>query len=184
MEQSHIKNILLPLARETIELFFAKKSRTSKIESPFARGKGACFITLQKNNSLRGCCGTIFPYQSLIKDIQTNALQAAFHDPRFPILKEDELSKTHIELSILSKPQSIQTNTEKNILTTLRPHIDGVVLEWQEHKSTFLPLVWDAFPEKELFFAALKKKAGLSEDFWAKDMKIFTYTTSTWKEVL
>ncbi len=66
----------------------------------------------------------------------------------------------------------------------LRPNIDGVVLQWQEYKSTFLPSVWSTFPEKEDFLAALKKKAGLEQDFWTKNIRISTYTVSNWEEQL
>ena len=155
---------------------------TTKAFPLWAQEKGSCFVSLVKNGRLRGCCGTIFPVESLVDDVQNNALEAAFHDPRFPSLLQEELSTISIEISILSPLLPIKTDTEKEVLDILRPHIDGAVLLWKEHKSTFLPFVWSIFPEKKDFLTELKKKAGLAEDFWTKNLKIFTYTVSTWKE--
>lgn len=171
-------NLLLSLARETLEQAFLKHSK----KNLFSKEIGSCFISLKKNTRLRGCSGTVFPFQSLVDDVQFNTLQAAFHDPRFDPLLYEELPSVLIELSILTPPIVLETTTEKKILEQLRPHLDGVVLQWKDHKSTFLPSVWEIFPEKKDFFSALKKKAGLEESFWAKDLEIFIYTVSTYKE--
>lgn len=176
------KKLFLTIARETIEQFFTKKTLTERTLPPILLEKGSSFVTLIKNNKLQGCYGTIFPFQSLVKDIQTNAFQAAFLDPRFPPVSEQDLSTISIELSILSSPSAIQVTTEKELLEILHPHVDGVVLQWKEHKSTFLPVVWSSFSKKEDFVTALKIKAGLPKDFWEKDMEIFTYTACSWKE--
>lgn len=176
------KKISLSIARKTIEQFFTQKKITEKNLPLILQEKGSCFVTLTKDNKLQGCCGTVFPFQSLAKDIQTNALQAAFFDPRFPPLSQENLSLISIELSILSLPYARQITTEKDLLEMLNPHVDGVVLQWKEYKSTFLPTVWSTFPKKEDFLTALKIKAGLPKNFWENDMEIFTYTVSSWKD--
>ena len=66
--------------------------------------------------------------------------------------------------------------TEADLLSTLRPSVDGLILEWGGHRGTFLPQVWEQLPEPEDFLAHLKRKAGLRVDFWAPDVKIDRYT--------
>jgi len=66
----------------------------------------------------------------------------------------------------------------------LRPGIDGVVFEYGHYRSTFLPQVWEQLPEPAEFLAHLKRKAGLSMDFWSESVRLSRYTVSKWKEHL
>ena len=106
MASLYEKKLSLSIARETIEQFFTKKEPIEKILPLTLQEKGSCFVTLIKDNQSRGCCGSVFPFQSLVKDIQTNALQAAFLDPRFPALSQEDLPTISIELLVNSGPFS------------------------------------------------------------------------------
>ena len=47
-------------------------------------GEGSCFVTLHTSDgNLRGCIGNIIAYEPLRENIRHNAVNAAFHDPRF-----------------------------------------------------------------------------------------------------
>jgi hypothetical protein len=50
-----------------------------------------------------------------------------------------------------------------------------VILQWGRHRATFLPQVWAQIPAPSAFMAALKRKAGLGEDFWASDVRLSRY---------
>ena len=63
-----------------------------------------------------------------------------------------------------------------------RQNVDGVVFEYGHHRSTFLPQVWEQLPDPAEFLAHLKRKAGLSMDFWADQVRLSRYTVSKWKE--
>ena len=57
-----------------------------------------------------------------------------------------------------------------------------IVLQYEPPPRNFLPQVWETLPEPRAFVAALKKKAGLREDFWAAGVNVARYTVIKWKE--
>ena len=72
---------------------------------------------------------------------------------------------------------------ERALLLQLRPGIDGVVLAFAGRRATFLPQVWDSLCEPAVFFAELKRKAGLPVDFWSAGVKVSRYGVTKWREV-
>ncbi|MCP4234249.1 MAG: AMMECR1 domain-containing protein, partial [Aestuariibacter sp.] len=46
----------------------------------------ASFVTLTKNNQLRGCMGNLQASEALAQSVANTAYNAAFRDPRFPSL--------------------------------------------------------------------------------------------------
>jgi len=57
-----------------------------------------------------------------------------------------------------------------------------VVFEYEHYHSTFLPQVWEQLKTPEVFMAQLKRKAGLSGDFWEDEVRLSCYTVEKWKE--
>jgi AMMECR1 domain-containing protein len=53
---------------------------------------------------------------------------------------------------------------EEHLLSLIRAGEDGLILEADGRCATFLPQVWEGFPDKRAFLAALVKKAGLPAD--------------------
>ncbi len=45
---------------------------------------GATFVTLERNDRLLGCVGTLRAHRPLAIDVAEHALAAAFDDPRLP----------------------------------------------------------------------------------------------------
>lgn len=173
--------ILLPIARAAIAQALGEKQQASE-DAAWLQDTGACFVTLTQAGALRGCIGTLEAYRPLRADVEANALAAAFHDPRFAPLSKAELDSTQVEISLLSPLQTIRFSNEADALSQLRPMIDGVILEYGEHRGTFLPQVWEQMPEPEVFLRHLKRKAGLAANFWADDVKLSRYTVAKWKE--
>jgi AmmeMemoRadiSam system protein A len=173
--------VLLPLARAAIagELGIA---RTARDDMPWLRQQGACFITVTEAGNLRGCIGTLRPHRALAEDVRSNAVAAAFRDPRFKPLTTAELDAISLEISVLSALEALACSGEQDALRQLRPGIDGVVLEYGHHSSTFLPQVWESFKEPADFLAHLKQKAGLPPDLWGPEMKLMRYTVQKWRE--
>ncbi|WP_196137555.1 AmmeMemoRadiSam system protein A [Aliikangiella sp. G2MR2-5] len=141
------------------------------------KAQGASFVTLKEGNQLRGCIGTLEPYQPLIQDVAEHAYAAAFNDPRFPPVNSIEEPLLHISVSILSPPSEIEFASEADLLSQINPNVDGLILKFNGHKGTFLPSVWKDLPEKEIFLAHLKQKAGLDQGFWHENIRVFRYTT-------
>lgn len=136
----------------------------------------ACFVTLHLNGQLRGCIGSLQAYQPLILDVARNAYAAAFSDPRFSPLTGEEFRKIKIDISVLSEPVPMTFKSEQDLINQLRVGIDGLILSDIGHKGTFLPSVWDELPNPELFLKHLKMKAGFSQDYWSKTVRVDRYT--------
>jgi len=178
------KKYLLGLARETIENYIKSGEVTEPHtdDQKLKETRGA-FVTLEKKGQLRGCIGHIVPVQPLFLDVRDNAISAATEDPRFRQVVEEELDKIEIEISVLTFPEEIKTKSAKETLETIRPGIDGIILNYKGRGATYLPQVWEQLPGKEEFLGSLCMKAGLSPGDWKqKDAKISRYQVQAFKE--
>lgn len=137
----------------------------------------ASFVTLHLQGALRGCIGTLEAYQPLINDISEHAFAAAFRDPRFLPLQENEFDQLKIEISVLGKPEPVSFINEEDLLNQIKPEVDGLILEYGYNRGTFLPSVWEQLPDKNDFLNHLKMKAGLPSDWWDNNAKISRYET-------
>ena len=142
----------------------------------------ATFVTLRRAGALRGCIGSLDPVRPLGVDTRENALAAAFRDPRFPPVSAAEYQATSVEVSLLSPRERIAFGSEHELLRCLRPGVDGVILEYDSHRATFLPQVWDSLADPRTFLVALKRKAGLPEDFWSVRVNVSRYRVTKWAE--
>jgi AmmeMemoRadiSam system protein A len=142
----------------------------------------ACFVTLTRQGHLRGCIGSLEAYRPLLQDLEQNARAAAFRDPRFPPLLEEELDHVRVEVSLLSLPEPLPYIDEADVLAQLRPGIDGLIFEAQGHRSTFLPQVWEQLPDPRDFLDHLKQKAGLPAHYWSNEVRLSRYTVEKFKE--
>ena len=186
VEKNEQGKILLQIARTAISRALRVSSAPAAAEvdenMPWLSEPGATFVTLTQWGELRGCIGSLQACDPLIEDVSNNAVSAALYDPRFSPLAADELGTVSLEVSLLSELQPLGFTSEADALAQLRPDIDGVVFEYGPYRSTFLPQVWESFPQPRQFLARLKSKARLSEDFWAEDVKLSRYTVSKWRE--
>jgi len=137
------------------------------------------FVTLRLGSALRGCIGSIKPQQPLAQDVNKNAFNAAFHDPRFPPLRSDEYPDLNIHISVLSDFESIDFLNQTELLSQIRKNRDGLLLEFGPHRSLLLPSVWKDLPDKQQFLQHLKMKAGLQAEFWSDQLKIQRFTTQS-----
>ena len=152
-------------------------------DTPVLSEPGASFVTVTRAGALRGCIGSLQARRSLREDVDSNAIAAAFRDPRFPPLSRDEFADLRIEVSLLSDPQPMSFRDEADALAQLRPGIDGVILSSGYRQATFLPQVWESLPEPRDFITQLKRKAGLRDDFWSPDVMLARYLVRKFKEV-
>ena len=143
--------------------------------SPRLREPGACFVTLRRSGRLRGCVGSLEASRSLVEDVAHNAFASAFRDSRFQPLMEEELVDLEVHLSILTPPEPLPCRSEADLLSQLRPGIDGLILQDGPHRATFLPSVWESLTEPKEFVSELKRKAGLSEDHWSDRIRFQRY---------
>lgn len=177
--QAH-KQIILTTACQSIAVGVA----TRELSLPKSEGvdpellvPGASFVTLEIEEHLRGCIGSLEPRRALLIDVASNAFAAAFHDPRFPPVSYQELVQLHVTVSVLSKPEPLDCENEQDCLNQLRPEIDGLIISDSNKRATFLPSVWSSLVTPSQFLTELKKKAGFAPGHWSASMQVFRYTT-------
>jgi len=187
---ARIKTLYSQTERETLQAI-ARKSILSGLEKhhpliinvaeypQHLQAKRATFVTLNINHNLRGCIGSLTPYQALVDDIAHNAYAAAFSDPRFPAVGKQEYEQLEYHISILSDTSAMQFTSEEDLLAQIRPRIDGLILEDKGHRGTFLPSVWEQLAETEDFLSHLKQKAGLPANYWSDSIQISRYTVES-----
>jgi AmmeMemoRadiSam system protein A len=180
------KTFLLRIAREALRLGVRGEplpelnldSLQPKLAQP-----GASFVTLTKKHELRGCIGSLEATMPLAEDVRVHTIAAALEDYRFPPVVESELPSISIEISILTSPIRIYANDPQEILSKIRPGIDGVMIKQGMRRATFLPQVWEKVPEIRIFMGMLCRKMGAASDCWQSgNVEIFTYQVEKFEE--
>lgn len=180
------RRILLTLARQSIEQAVGKKPRPIlglEQYSAKLRQDGASFVTLTKQGSLRGCIGALEAYQPLVQDVCEHAAAAALEDYRFQPVALAEVSALEIEISVLTQPLPLPYHRPEELLTLLKPGVDGVILRDGYRRATFLPQVWEQIPDIETFLSHLCQKMGQSSQTWkTKKLEVLTYRVEEFHE--
>ena len=171
---------LLQIARETIESYL----KTGKIPvidtsglSPALKVHSGAFVTLNKEQRLRGCIGRFMADEPLYKVVQEMAVAAAVQDPRFTPVKPVELNDIDIEISVLTPLKKIKSVDE------IKLGRDGIYIVKGDKSGTFLPQVatetgWNL---EEFLGHCARDKAGLGWNGW-KDADIYTYQAIVFDE--
>ena len=178
---------LIDLAREVVQQSVRLGGRPPQlnITGPLPRplsAQRATFVTLNIDGQLRGCRGSLLPRRSLIVDVADNAFQSGFGDPRFPPLSLAELERLSFHISILSTPRRIACAGEAELVSALRPDIDGLIIRDGDRQSVFLPSVWAQIPDPLSFVRQLKLKAGLPADHWSDGFEAYRFVTESFGE--
>jgi len=161
---------IVQLARGSIESMFRRKSVDLGEYDEFSEKQGV-FVTLNKNGELRGCIGFPEPVYPLNRAVVEAARSAAFSDPRFPPVEEDELDEITAEVSVLTVPEIISIRKPEEYPDRIVIGSDGLIIRGVLGSGLLLPQVpveqcWDA----EQFLCQICLKAGLPIDAW-KDQK-------------
>ncbi len=144
---------------------------------PALREERGCFVTLNWAGRLRGCIGSLAASRPLLLDVVHNAKAAAFKDRRFKPLTIETYPGIDIHISVLSPAQDLLVSSREELIEQLRPGVDGVILQEGQHRSTYLPSVWEKIPDPDTFVSELRAKAGLPREGWSEAMQVAIYTT-------
>lgn len=144
---------------------------------------GASFVTLSKNGRLRGCLGSLSAYRPLVVDVAERGYASTIKDPRFKPLTPADLPGIHMEVAVLTAAQSMSFADETDMLGQLRPGTDGLIIQDQGKRATFLPKVWDDIRQPEQFLNRLRQKAGLDPNHWSATFQAWTYATDRFATV-
>lgn len=156
------QEMLFRVARESIKAHLkGEKSVLPEVTSPLLTTPSGVFVTLHRHGKLRGCIGYLEACKPLLASVQEMAAAAAFGDPRFPQLREDELADLDLEISVLSPMHRIKNIDE------IQVGRDGIYLERGGNRGLLLPQVATEYGWDRLTF--LKQtccKASLPENAW------------------
>ncbi len=173
------KIFLLSLARKAISLKTEnKKFPQSQYFSEALGQLAGVFVTLNKNNQLRGCIGYVEGIKPLQTAVEEMAIAAAFNDPRFPPLEKEEMEDLAIEISVLS-PLKIIDDINK---IDVGKH--GLIVENGLHRGLLLPQVAVEYNWNNISFLEYTcQKAGLSTDAWKDEStKIQVFSAEIFSE--
>ena len=173
---------LLAIARAAIARELGTGAAPESDRDAWLGQTAATFVTLLKDGKLRGCIGSLEAHRPLREDVAANAVAAAFRDPRFPPLTKEEWPFCALEVSLLSRPKTIRFADEADLLAQVRGGEDGIILECAGKRATYLPQVWEGLPQKERFFAELKRKAGIPAETSLGRCTVRRYRVAKWKE--
>ena len=144
------------IARSVIEKKLGKADAEIPQGTSSFLNKSGVFVTLKKNNQLRGCIGSTVGALPLVYSVIDNTRNSATRDPRFPPVKADETGELSIEISVLT-PLEPLTDYQN-----IRLGVDGVMLSKGTYSGLFLPQVaTETGWELEEFMDNLCIKAGL-----------------------
>ena len=147
------------LARLTVENHLLGAKTHLDLELPPEAEKPAgVFVSIKKHGELRGCIGTIFPTQpNAAEEIRNNAIAAAFQDPRFDPVQEEELDELTYSVDLLKAPEAIQGIEE------LDPKRFGVIVRQGRRTGLLLPNL-EGVETVEEQVAIAKRKAGIGQE--------------------
>jgi AmmeMemoRadiSam system protein A len=155
---------LIGIARQTLDASVRGQARAiMAADDPYLeqRGHGA-FVTLFKQDELRGCIGTCTPSNSLRQTVVEMTEAASKRDPRMRPVSAEELGQIHIDISVLSP---LSAAAEPMSLTVGR---HGLHIASGRKRGLLLPQVavehrWDMLT----FLQQTCLKAELPKDAWS-----------------
>ena len=175
------KNVLLRIARDTLNSYLSKKEYPDKKKYNITanlEAKRGVFVTLTEKGDLRGCIGYIEGIKPVYQAVMENAVNAALEDPRFPSVTLEEIPKIDIEISVMTP----LTPVEKIDEIEIGKH--GLVIAKGWNRGLLLPQVATEWKmDRNAFLEAVSNKAGLPRDAWKdKNSKLEKFSAIVFNE--
>ena len=173
------KKRLLQLARDTIRAHLQGEELPSLAGvSPLLCESRGVFVSLHRRGQLRGCIGYLEAVKPLGQAVVEMAAAAAFHDPRFRPLGEEELAELDLEISVLTPMERLEK------VEDIEVGKHGLYIAKGRNRGLLLPQVaveyhWD----RMTFLAQTCCKAGLPPQAWKDpDALIYTFTAEIFSD--
>ncbi len=172
-------------ARTALELWVRERKKlVLKMIPERLKVKSGLFVSLYSwpEKDLRGCIGYPWPvlpvWQALIE-----ATIAAAMDPRFEPIRQEELDRLVIEVSILTEPKLIRAKPA-DYAKKIKIGRDGLIVKSDFHSGLLLPKVATEHGlDAEDFLIETCLKAGLPPTAWkASSVHVFKFQTESWAE--
>jgi MEMO1 family protein len=160
-------------ARDCVECLVGGRPVPGAPAEPLYARPAACFVSLKKDGQLRGCIGTLEPVEPhLGAEIARNARSAAFDDPRFAAVRQDELAALACSVDVLGA-------SEPCALDDLDPRVYGVIVAAGYRRGVLLPDLEGIDTAAEQVGIALQK-AGIRPD---EQFSVRRFTVTRYREV-
>lgn len=178
--------ILVKIARSVVTEYLKTRKKIileENFKSRFSYNSGV-FVTLNKDEKLRGCIGFPTPERKLYQSVVDAAIASATEDPRFPSVKYEELSYITFEVTVLTPPEEICVKDVLEYPRRIKIGRDGLIVKWEFGSGLLLPQVpveygWN----EEEFLNHTCEKAGAPQDYWKrKSTKILRFEGIVFKE--
>jgi AmmeMemoRadiSam system protein A len=172
------QRLLLQIARTAVDAYLSnQKPQLPDIAEGALAERHGIFVSIHRENALRGCIGNVHPAGPLYRSVAECAIAAAVADSRFMPLMAGELANVDFEISVLSAPQQVRDILEIEI----GKH--GLLISKKEARGLLLPQVaatygWD----RERFLCETCVKAGLKPDAWKEDATIESFNALVFDE--
>jgi AmmeMemoRadiSam system protein A len=128
---------LVKLAKSTIELYIREGKVLQVREedlTPEMKEQAGVFVCLKVRGMLRGCIGSFQPTESdVAHEVVQNAISAATQDPRFQMVRANELDTLEYSVDVLTPPERIHDSRE------LDPRRYGVIVRSGGRRGLLLP---------------------------------------------
>jgi len=175
---SEERRVLLGLARRAI-VEAVRHGRVPEVPSPTGRlsQHSGAFVTLHCRGRLRGCIGQVEPAYPLANTVTRCAVAAAQEDPRFDLVRPEELSELEIEISILSPLEPIRPEQ-------IEVGVHGLMVSRGGLRGLLLPQVATQYGwTREHFLEETCVKAGLERNAWKDSAtRIEAFTAEVFSE--
>lgn len=146
-------------------------ARQEALPDDMTNAKAGVFVSLKKEGQLRGCIGTIAPTTSSIaEEIERNAIESAFHDPRFMPLEKSEVQALAVSVDVLSTPEPIASKNELDVINY------GVIVTKGKRRGLLLPnLSGVDTVEEQIDIAKSKAGIGQHEECFLERFRVVRY---------
>ena len=177
--------LLVTTARKTVSEFLKNNVKINDLEfkSKFNFESGV-FVTINKQNNLRGCIGYPLPIKKLAEGLVDASISVATQDPRFLPIEENELDQIVFEVTVLTPPEEIKVDSPSEYLSKIKIGQDGLIVEGVGGSGLLLPQVPGEYGwNEEEFLEHTCEKAGLDRNAWRKNStKVSKFQGTIFKE--
>jgi len=161
------KRELLRIAREAVENFVmtGHAPKLDVVDAMLNEQSGA-YVTLKKDGEIRGSIGQIVPSEKpLWQVVRDSAMAACCEDPRFKPITKKELPELVYEISVLTKPELIDS------WRRIKPGRHGVVVQKGLQGGVYLPQTAEenGWTREEFIEHLCCEKAGLAKECYKND---------------
>jgi uncharacterized protein len=172
MSLSNLDGELLVRTARSVVTEFLKTGKkillSNDIKSRFSFNSGV-FVTLNKDENLRGCIGFPTPDRKLYESLVDASIASATEDPRFPPVSDAELKEVTFEVSVLTPPEVVIVEDPLEYPQKIKVGRDGLIVKWEFGSGLLLPQVpveygWN----EEEFLGHTCEKAGAPSDYWKR----------------